>query len=325
MQQAPPSLLDSLAQQQTQIADALGDLEKRGSSQASALGLARHAATQAAQQLGRADLPQAVESLRAAQGALAQALSAQPAAPQTPGEPPRTLPQLAQQQQQAYQIAKSTLDKLQSASDAALRQAEDSLESAGTALGPVTAGELGPLPPAVDSALQSAQGSITESAAQAAAGQGVPANAQASAAAQALARAQAALALAQNGLGSQNLAEGSQGQGQGQGEGQKGQGQAQGQGQGVPSRSQGPGQGAPSPQGNGRQGNWAGPGGADGPRRATAGPGRFTGLPARDRAAILQSQSEKYPQEYGPLVEQYLKNLSDQAGSKEAPTVKDNP
>jgi len=35
-------------------------------------------------------------------------------------------------------------------------------------------------------------------------------------------------------------------------------------------------------------------------------------LPKRDRAAIQQSQSEKYPQEYGSLVEQYLKNLSDE-------------
>ena len=42
--------------------------------------------------------------------------------------------------------------------------------------------------------------------------------------------------------------------------------------------------------------------------------GQFTGLPKRDRAAIQQSQGEKYPQEYGPLVEQYLKNLSDQSG-----------
>jgi hypothetical protein len=44
--------------------------------------------------------------------------------------------------------------------------------------------------------------------------------------------------------------------------------------------------------------------------------GTFTRLPNRDRVALQQSQSEKYPQEYGPLVEQYLKNLSDQAGEK---------
>jgi len=113
-----------------------------------------------------------------------------------------------------------------------------------------------------------------------------------------LAQAQAALALAQAGLSA-------------------GQGQGQGQGQGRnPSLGQGQGQGPPGPQGTGRQGNWSGPGGADGPKRNTAGTGQFTGLPKRDRAAIQQSQSEKYPQEYGPLVEQYLKNLSDQSGEK---------
>lgn len=76
------------------------------------------------------------------------------------------------------------------------------------------------------------------------------------------------------------------------------------------------GRGTPSPQGTGRTGNWAGAGGADGARRNATGAGQYTGLPKRDRAAIQQSQGEKYPQEYGPLVEQYLKNLSDQSGQK---------
>ena len=40
---------------------------------------------------------------------------------------------------------------------------------------------------------------------------------------------------------------------------------------------------------------------------------RFLGLPARDRAAIEQSQAEKYPEEYGAAVEQYMQNLSDNA------------
>ena len=97
--------------------------------------------------------------------------------------------------------------------------------------------------------------------------------------------------------------------GQGQGKGQ----QAQGRGQGQGKLGQGQGQGTPGPQGNGRQGNWDGAGGADGPRRGTTGSGQFTGLPKRDRAAIQQSQGENYPQEYGALVEQYLKNLSDQS------------
>jgi hypothetical protein len=36
----------------------------------------------------------------------------------------------------------------------------------------------------------------------------------------------------------------------------------------------------------------------------------------RGRAALQQSQAEKCPQECDPLLEQYLKNLSDQAGSR---------
>jgi len=44
--------------------------------------------------------------------------------------------------------------------------------------------------------------------------------------------------------------------------------------------------------------------------------GRFIGLPARDRAVIEQSQSEKYPEEYGSMVEQYMQNLSDTKAKK---------
>lgn len=38
----------------------------------------------------------------------------------------------------------------------------------------------------------------------------------------------------------------------------------------------------------------------------------FIGLPERDREAIQQSQRENYPEEYAPLVEQYLRNLAAQ-------------
>ena len=104
-----------------------------------------------------------------------------------------------------------------------------------------------------------------------------------------------------------------QGKGQGQQPGQgQGQSPGQGQGQGKDGQQPGKGQGTPPPRGTGQDGNWSGAGGANGARRATAGDGTFIGLPKRDRAAIQQSQAEKYPQEYGPLVEQYLKNLSDQ-------------
>lgn len=183
----------------------------------------------------------------------------------------------------------------------ALQPAGKDLDQAEGLVSPLTAGKMGRLPPSAQAALESAQGSLSSGSAQAASGQGAPAQASAAAAAQSLAQAQAALALAQAGLSS-GMAQAGQGQGQGQG-------QAQGQGKGR-------GQGNPSPQGTGREGNWRGSGGADGAKRGTVGQGQFTGLPARDRAAIQQSQGEKYPQEYGPLVEQYLKNLSDQGSGK---------
>lgn len=42
----------------------------------------------------------------------------------------------------------------------------------------------------------------------------------------------------------------------------------------------------------------------------------FAALPARERAVIEQSQAEKYPQEYGTQVEQYLLNLARESGEK---------
>ena len=55
---------------------------------------------------------------------------------------------------------------------------------------------------------------------------------------------------------------------------------------------------------------------AAGPGKSSAKPASaFAGLPARDRAALQQSQAEKYPQEFGSLIEQYMESLSDQPGS----------
>ena len=59
-------------------------------------------------------------------------------------------------------------------------------------------------------------------------------------------------------------------------------------------------------------------GGAQAGQRAKVdGKGQFIGLPARDRAAIKQSQAEKYPEEYGPVIEQYMRNLAEQTSGAE--------
>jgi len=145
-----------------------------------------------------------------------------------------------------------------------------------------------------------------DAAAQAEANKAMPAQANAQAAQQALAQAAASLALAQAGVGTPQTAQGQQpGQGQGQQPG-NGKGQQPGNGKGQPQQ---PGQQAG--KGDGKQGNWLGAGGADGAKRDLTGGSGFIGLPARDRAAIKQSVGEKYPEEFGRAVEQYLKNLSD--------------
>ena len=52
---------------------------------------------------------------------------------------------------------------------------------------------------------------------------------------------------------------------------------------------------------------------ADGRSDGKGGPGSsaFMALPARERQVILQDRNEKYPEEYGTLIEKYTKNLAD--------------
>ena len=302
MSNAPPGLLESLQKQQQAIADALTEHAKDSASPKTAE--AQKAASTAAQQLSQSKLKEAVASMQQAQDGIEGAKAAEkPKAAPTP-----SLPQLGQQQTQVKQLAEQLLAAQEAVTDQAMQNAAAQLEQALNDVTPIAAGQAGQLPAAAQQAVQQAQSALTQAAAQAGAKQTQPAQANAADAAQALAQAQAALALAQAGLSSQMA----QGQGQGQQPGQ-GQSPGQGQGQGKDSQQPGPGQGTPPPRGSGKDGNWSGAGGASGARRATSGNGTFIGLPQRDRAAIQQSQAEKYPQEYGPLVEQYLKNLSDQA------------
>jgi hypothetical protein len=193
---------------------------------------------------------------------------------------------------------------------AGMDAAAQELGQAAQDITPVAAGELGDIPPVAQAAVESALHSLNDAAGQAAGHQQTPARANAAAAAQALAQAQAALTLAEAGL-SGDMAKADQADQQGQ---QPGQGKSPAQGK-QPGPGKQPGR-QPSPQATGKAGNWNGQGGANGPLKSASGSGEFVRLPSRDRAAIQQSRSENYPQEYGPLVEQYLKNLSDQAGQK---------
>ena len=298
MANAPAGLLDALQKQQQAIANALGEHSKSSASPKTSQ--AQQAAAQAAQQLADSNLKDAIGSMQKAQEGIEGAQAGDQPKSNPQGTP--ALPQLGQQQQEVKQLAEQLLAAQQGVSQQAMQNAAQQLEQALNDVTPIAAGQAGQLPAAAQQAVQSAQSSLTQAAAQAGANQQQPAQANAQSAAQALAQAQAALQLAQAGLSSQ-MAQGQGQQGQGQSPGQDGQGQGKQKGQGK---------GTPPPKGSGEQGNWSGAGGANGARRSASGNGTFIGLPKRDRAAIQQSQAEKYPQEYGPLVEQYLKNLSDQ-------------
>jgi hypothetical protein len=185
--------------------------------------------------------------------------------------------------------------------------AAEPLDTANEMISPLTSGAISMLPMDAQLSLRAAQQALTEASAKASSGDASPAQDSAQAAQDSLNKAAAALALAQKGLGNnseQQMAKGEGGKGESE---QKGKGDAKGPGKSAPKSDSKDG------QGNGDKGNFTGEGGADGRLRKVADRNTFIGLPARERNAILQSLGESYPEEFGPLVEQYLKNLSDQA------------
>lgn len=312
-----PDALDQLRQRQEKIAQAL-EAPAQATSTQSALNRAHQAAHQAARQLAESDLPQAIGSMQTAHQQLQQCLagrsSSGSAASQSPGASTPAGPalaQVAQEQAEVKKEAEALLAALQTTPASELDEAGAHLDQAGRTVAPWTAGQKCPLPQAARTALQAAQQALAQGTAEAAAHQAPEAQAHAAAAQQALGQAQAALALAQAGLNAQPPTQG-QPAAPGQAPGQRG---ARGQTQ-ARTQARQPGQGQAVGRADGEVGNWRGAGGAQGPRQPTEGQSAFLGLPPRDRAALLQSQAEKYPQEYAPLIEQYLKNLSDQAADR---------
>lgn len=298
LQQAPAGAMEALQKQQQEIAEALREV-RENSKPLPVLTRAEQAARDAAGLLKQSNLPGAIESMKSAQKALEESR-------------PAAVAETEQKQAAVRAAAEALLALQEKASEKAMKTAAAALKDANAAIAPLAAGAMGQMPAGAQSALQSAQASAAQGSAQAAAGKNSPAQQSAAAAAQALAQAQGAMALAQAGVGSE-AAMAAKGEGKGQGEG-KGKGEGQGRGESQANAS-GRGKGQPSPQGNGNKGNWDGDGG-DGARANVTGSSSFSRLPGRDRAALQQSQAEKYPQEYGPLVEQYLRNLSDQAVEK---------
>jgi hypothetical protein len=295
LQQGAASAMQTLREKQQQIVADLGQPVLN----APATAQARRDADAAAQKLYQAELPAAVEAMKAALGAMDRGMKArQPEASE--GAP--TVQAISEHQKEVIGLAEALASAMKNASAAAMDKAGQALQRASKKIQPLSSGKMGALPGAAQGEIEAAQEDIDNGAAEAGDHQAAPAQANAQKASQHLAQAQAAIAMAQSGLSSDGQQQASNSQGQGK--------QA---GRGKTKRSQ---SSQPGPQGDGREGNWRGQGGADGPTQNAAGSSRFMGLPARDRAAIQQSQGESYPQEYGPLVEQYLRNLSDQAEPK---------
>ena len=295
LQQGAANAMQTLKEKQQQIVTDLSQPILN----APATAQARRDAEAAVHKLGRAELSAAVEAMKSAMASMDRGTKAKQPAPDE-GAP--NVPTIADHQREVISLAETLSAAMKNASAGAMDKAGDALKRAGKKIQPLSSGKMGPLPGAAQGELEAAQEDLDSGAAEAGDHQAPPAQASAQRASQHLAQAQAAIALAQSGLGSdgQQMANNSQGQGKQAGQGRTKRGQ----------------KGQPGPQGDGREGNWRGDGGADGPTQRAVGSSKFTGLPARDRAAIQQSQGESYPQEYAPLVEQYLRNLSDQAEPK---------
>lgn len=267
----------------------------------------------------------ALEKLYAAQAALqAAAAQAQQAMPQqaqlNPAAQQAAAAQIAQAQQQIAQANQALQQAQQPGQPAAAQQQAAQQAAAQLAKAAAQAGQAAAQMPANNPAQQAAQAgaqAAAKAAAQAAA-QNLPgAQAQAQAAQQALAQAQTAMAQAQAGLMAANGTPG------------------------MPMPSSSP--SSPSSQ-PGKPGQKPGTMPGKTPGKSTNQPGTeaaeeyqpptgnetaqvqtrdvasrkaaFTALPPRERAVIEQAQAEKYPEEYGAQVEQYLLNLARESAAK---------
>jgi hypothetical protein len=235
----------------------------------------------------------------------------------------RELGQPQDQQQQMEQMAQQLRQSQQQLSDAQEQMDQSSGQQSAEKLGQVsnqvtsaTANDQGALPSMARQSLQQAEQSLNQASGDAQANQPT-AKAEAQAGQNAISQALAALAQAQKG------SDASAGPSQPPNEkpsntppsansgSKQGQSQSPNQGKGQASGSSSDGQQASGHRQDAHAQTSADIGGT---RGNVTGSSSYLALPARDRQAIQQTQGEKYPEEYGPAVEEYLKNLSDQDG-----------
>ncbi len=261
----------------------------------------------------------AIEKMMAAKNSMGQQLAE--AMKQMGNEMPMTpeeMAKLANQIQQALQDVNAAQKSLANAAAAKGATAEQAMKQASEQLAKAAqqAAQAAAQAAMMPEQLQQAAQKAADGAAQAAAGQNAPAQQSAQQAAQQLAQAAAAMAAQQAGIGQQQAGGAKQpGEGQEPGPGMKGKGQKPGRGDGQGKKetaaNQPPGEGAEDykagsdPQAVEREA-----------RQAALKKATFLGLPPRERDAIQQGRGEKYPAEYGAMVEQYLLNLANEAAKK---------
>lgn len=286
----PASLSESLKARQATLAEAVA-AKAAEKPHSKALAQARSPSAAALAKLQANDVPAAIGEMSKAQAQLKAGKES-------------TTAQLAKEQGDLKALA-TQMSKM------SVQAASTPLDAANQIISPLASGQINSLPIDAQLALRQAQQALTEASAQAAANNAAPAQQSAQTAQDTLIQAASALALAQKGLGNQGeeaqqmaKAEGGRGESE-----QKGKGEAKGPGENKAKDDSKQG------KGDGSKGNFDGKGSTEGKRRQVADRNTFIGLPARERNAILQSMGERYPEEFAPLVEQYLKNLSD-ASSK---------
>jgi len=239
----------------------------------------------AAKELENEKLNAAIDQMKASQKELDEAAKKQPA-----GQKQDKIQKQEKKQGDLVKKAEQIRDQ---------KSAIQDLENASDSLNPLASGSQ-KLPPSVQNALQEAQSSLAKAIAEAAQNQKDNAQSESAEAQEALSKALASLSLAQSGLASQQPGPPGQKPGKGKGKGDK---------PGEDSSEQGKNSVAGSSPEEGGKGDGNDP-------ASLQSTGRFIGLPRRDRNAIQQSQAEKYPQEYAPAIEQYLRNIAEDAGTK---------
>ena len=294
MQSTPDSQSDAikdLQKRQEQISKQLNDMQNSPAA-STPLGQAQQKSNQAATDLSQNDPAKAAEAMHQASQAMQNAEQ-----PQKGDQPSPTPPSAGQAA--AMKDLEAKQQQLEKEATALGQQAAKELADAAKQVGDINASDQGDLPKDAGQALQEAQKDLSQAAAEAKAGQSSQAQQSAQSASQAMSQAKASMAAAQ-GKSDQPTP--------GKGPSSKG---PPGSKPGKPGDKPGKTNENMAMKGKGNRKD-IGKGTTDGgPRNVVASGGQYVGLPPRDRAALQQSRAEKYPQEYAPQIEQYLKNLSD--------------